>query len=189
MQRACRTARSSGSSRTSRTRRRSRRRSRPPGPPGPSGPSGAGGGVGPAGPAGPLGPAGRAGTTGLHALSQPACDTECELICSPGEKLVSVTCPGGTIHIEEITDFSLGVVHPRGRDRHLRCACSGGRTRLNGAVICPCLIGRKHLMRRSYPAAVGDTTTRSRQIFVVKKQKVQSRSHARQQRPQIDPRG
>ena len=34
--------------------------------------------------------------------------------------------------------------------------------------------GRKHLMRRSYPAAVGDTTRRSRQIFVVKKQKVQS---------------
>jgi hypothetical protein len=45
------------------------------------------------------------------------------------------------------------------------------RTRLNSAVICPCLIGRKHLMRRSYPVAVGDTT---RQIFVVKKQKVQS---------------
>ena len=40
-------------------------------------------------------------------------------------------------------------------------------------------------MRRSYPAAVGDTTPRSRQIFVVKKQKVQSGSHARQQWPQL----
>ncbi len=49
--------------------------------------------------------------------------------------------------------------------------------------------GRKHLMRRSYPAAVGDTTPRSRQIFVVKKQKVQSGSHARQQRPQLTPGG
>ena len=75
-----------------------------PGPPGPPGPNGAGGGVGPAGPPGPLGPAGPAGTTGLHALSQSACDTKCELICSPGEKLVSVTCPGGAIHIEEIDD-------------------------------------------------------------------------------------
>jgi hypothetical protein len=48
--------------------------------------------------------AGPAGTMGLHALSQSACDTKCELICSPGEKLVSVTCPGGAIHIEEIDD-------------------------------------------------------------------------------------
>ena len=87
----------------------------PPGPPGPAGPNGAGGGVGPAGPAGPLGPAGPAGTTGLHALSQPACDTECELICSPGEKLVSVTCPGGTIHIEEIADsHSASCIHGSG---------------------------------------------------------------------------
>jgi hypothetical protein len=76
----------------------------PPGPPGPPGPNGAGGGVGPAGPAGPPGPAGPAGTTGLHALSEAACNTKCELICSPGEKLVSVTCPGGTIHIEEIAE-------------------------------------------------------------------------------------
>jgi len=31
-------------------------------------------------------------------------------------------------------------------------------------LICPCLIGRKDLMRMSYPAAVGDTTrTRVRQ--------------------------
>jgi hypothetical protein len=76
----------------------------PPGPPGPRGPDGAGGGIGPAGPPGPPGPAGSAGATGLHALSAPACDTKCELICSAGEKLISVTCPGGTIHIEEIAD-------------------------------------------------------------------------------------
>ena len=63
-------------------------------PPGLRGPDGAGGGVGPAGPPGPPGPAGPAGTTNLHALFQPACDTKCELICSPGEKLVSVDLPG-----------------------------------------------------------------------------------------------
>jgi hypothetical protein len=56
------------------------------------------------GPPGPPGPAGPAGTTSLHALFQPACDTKCELICSPGEKLVSVTCPGGKIQIEEIAE-------------------------------------------------------------------------------------
>jgi len=87
----------------------------PPGPPGPPGPDGAGGGVGPAGPPGPPGPAALAATTGLHALSQPACDTKCELICSPGEKLVSVTCPGGTIHIEEIADSnSASCIHGSG---------------------------------------------------------------------------
>ena len=46
-------------------------------------------------------------------------------------------------------------------------------------LICPCLIGRKHLMRRSYPAAVGDTTPRSRQIFVVKKRKVKAKRSKR----------
>jgi hypothetical protein len=76
----------------------------PAGPPGLRGPDGAGGGVGPEGPPGPPGPAGPAGTTSLHALFQPACDTKCELICSPGEKLVSVTCPGGKIQIEEIAE-------------------------------------------------------------------------------------
>jgi hypothetical protein len=76
----------------------------PPGPPGPPGADGAGGGVGPAGPPGPPGPAGPAATPGLHALRQPACNTKCELICSPGETLVSVTCPGGRIHIEEIAE-------------------------------------------------------------------------------------
>ncbi len=76
----------------------------PPGPPGLPGPDGAGGGVGPAGPPGPPGPAGPAGTASLHALFQPACNTKCELICSPGEKLVSVTCPGGKIQIEAIAE-------------------------------------------------------------------------------------
>ena len=76
----------------------------PPGPPGLAGPNGAGGGVGPAGPPGPPGPASPASTTGLHALFQPACNTKCELICSPGEKLVSVTCPGGKIQIEAIAE-------------------------------------------------------------------------------------
>ena len=74
------------------------------GPPGPPGPDGAGGGVGPAGPPGPPGPAGPPGSTALHALRQAACNTKCELICSPGETLVSVTCPGGRIHIEEIAE-------------------------------------------------------------------------------------
>ena len=70
-----------------------------PGPAGPPGPSGASGGVGPAGPEGPVGPPGPAGTAGLHALTEPACGAKCELTCSPGEKLVSVTCPGGKIQI------------------------------------------------------------------------------------------
>jgi hypothetical protein len=76
----------------------------PPGPPGPTGPEGAGGGVGPAGPPGPPGPLGPASSAGLHALRQSACDTKCELICSPGETLVSVTCPGGRVYIEEIAE-------------------------------------------------------------------------------------
>jgi Collagen triple helix repeat (20 copies) len=70
-----------------------------PGAVGVAGPAGTGGGVGPAGPAGPEGPPGPAGTAGLRALSETACDTKCELLCSAGEKLVSVTCPGGTIWI------------------------------------------------------------------------------------------
>ena len=71
----------------------------PPGAAGVVGAVGAGGGVGPAGPAGPEGPPGPAGTAGLHALSETACDSKCELLCSAGEKLVSVTCPGGKIWI------------------------------------------------------------------------------------------
>ncbi|MGA9321522.1 MAG: hypothetical protein WBW06_10750, partial [Xanthobacteraceae bacterium] len=50
-------------------------------------------------PAGSLGPAGAAGTAGLHALTAPACEIRCELTCAQGEKVVSVTCPGGKIHI------------------------------------------------------------------------------------------
>jgi Collagen triple helix repeat (20 copies) len=91
----------------------------PPGPPGPQGERGvpgpaglagppgpptASGGVGPAGPAGSVGPAGPSATAGLHPLSASACKTKCELICSPGEKLVSVTCPGGITHIEKLAD-------------------------------------------------------------------------------------
>jgi hypothetical protein len=77
------------------------------GPPGPPGPASASGGVGPAGPAGSAGPAGPSATAGLHPLSAPACKTKCELICSPGEKLVSVTCPGGTVHIGKIADSDM----------------------------------------------------------------------------------
>ena len=66
---------------------------------GPPGPAGAAGGVGPAGPPGPEGRPGPPGTAGLHAISETACDSKCELLCSAGEKLVSVTCPGGTIWI------------------------------------------------------------------------------------------
>ena len=63
------------------------------------GPAGAGGGVGPAGPAGPVGPPGPAGTAGLRVLTEAGCDTKCVLLCAAGEKMVSVTCPGGTIWI------------------------------------------------------------------------------------------
>jgi Collagen triple helix repeat (20 copies) len=73
----------------------------PPGPPGQSGPDGAGGGVGPAGPPGPPGPAGPEGASGLHVLNSPACGARCELTCNLGERLVSVTCSGGTAHIEQ----------------------------------------------------------------------------------------
>jgi Collagen triple helix repeat (20 copies) len=76
----------------------------PAGLPGPQGPAGPGGPAGLPGPPGPPGPAGPAFTTGLHVLREPACNTKCELICSPGETLVSVTCPGGRVHIEEIAE-------------------------------------------------------------------------------------
>jgi hypothetical protein len=80
----------------------------PPGPAGPAGPqgekgapgpAGVGGGIGPAGPAGPVGPPGPAGTAGLHVLTDAGCDIKCVLLCAAGEKMVSVTCPGGTISI------------------------------------------------------------------------------------------
>ena len=76
------------------------------GSPGPQGPQGAKGEQGPSGPAGPsglAGPPGSPGSTGLRALKQDRCDTSanCDLECYPGEKLVSVTCPGGTITISK----------------------------------------------------------------------------------------
>jgi hypothetical protein len=73
----------------------------PPGPPGTPGPDGAGGGIGPAGPAGPPGPSSPTSASGLHALTEPTCGARCDLICSLGERLVSVTCPGGTVHIQQ----------------------------------------------------------------------------------------
>jgi len=33
----------------------------------------------------------------LHALTEATCTGTCSLTCSAGEKLVSVTCPGGTM--------------------------------------------------------------------------------------------
>lgn len=78
------------------------------GRPGLQGPQGAKGEQGPPGPAGPgglSGPSGPAG--GLHALRQDnSCNaaSDCNLACSPGEKLVSVTCPGGTIAISKTAD-------------------------------------------------------------------------------------
>ena len=44
-----------------------------------------------------------------------------------------------------------------GRGRSRAKSCSRCRTRVAMQLICPCLIGRKDLMTRSYPAAVGDT--------------------------------
>jgi Collagen triple helix repeat (20 copies) len=71
------------------------------GPPGADGPTGAVGATGAAGPPGPPGPAGPAS---LRPLNETACGTECQLICNPGERLVSVTCPGGSIQIRKIAD-------------------------------------------------------------------------------------
>lgn len=66
------------------------------GPPGEQGPIGP---PGPAGQQGPPGPSGLAGGGGLHRVIRESCGKECELSCSLGEQLVSVTCPGGVIHI------------------------------------------------------------------------------------------
>ena len=68
------------------------------GPPGETGP------IGPPGPPGPVGPASPAGTAGLHAVTIDACGKSCELACNAGEKLVSVTCPGGVIRIGKAVD-------------------------------------------------------------------------------------
>ncbi len=79
----------------------------PAGPPGPQGQTGAAGPAGSPGPAGlpgpvgaqgPAGPPGPAGSTGLHPLRQDVCSNDtCQFICSAGETLVSVTCPGAAI--------------------------------------------------------------------------------------------
>jgi hypothetical protein len=83
------------------------------GPAGPIGETGISGAVGPAGPPGPPGPTGPAGfagpqglpgSLGLRAITKEACGKSCELVCDPGEKLVSVTCPGGVVHIGKGTD-------------------------------------------------------------------------------------
>src|SRR5580704_9808584 len=53
------------------------------------------------GPQGQKGDQGPPGAKGLHALTEPTCGARCDLICSLGERLVSVTCPGGTVHIQQ----------------------------------------------------------------------------------------
>jgi len=79
----------------------------PAGPQGDAGPPGPPGVKGDAGPQGPAGPPGPTGATGLHALRQEACasGSNCDLTCSPGEKLISVTCPGGAIAITKNADI------------------------------------------------------------------------------------
>jgi len=71
----------------------------PQGDPGPQGPPGKQGDPGPAGPPGPV------GATGLHFIHHESCapSNNCDLSCSPGERLVSVTCPGATIIISRTT--------------------------------------------------------------------------------------
>jgi hypothetical protein len=82
----------------------------PPGPQGetgaagPVGPTGATGPPGPAGVVGPAGPSGLGGSLGLRAITQETCGKACELACGPGEKLVSVTCPGGLISVGKAVD-------------------------------------------------------------------------------------
>ena len=82
------------------------------GPQGPAGPAGADGAQGPpgqkgdAGPPGQAGPPGPTGATGLHALRENcAAGSNCDLTCSPGEKMVSATCPGGTVQISRNADI------------------------------------------------------------------------------------
>jgi Collagen triple helix repeat (20 copies) len=73
----------------------------PAGAQGPAGPQGPAGNVGEQGPPGRQGPPGPAGSTGLHFIKHATCapSNNCDLTCSPGERLVSVTCPGATIVI------------------------------------------------------------------------------------------
>jgi hypothetical protein len=78
-----------------------------PGPKGDAGPQGPQGVKGETGPIGPAGAPGAAGSSGLHALRQEGCgqSSNCDFTCSPGEKLISVTCPGGTIAITRNGDI------------------------------------------------------------------------------------
>jgi hypothetical protein len=79
----------------------------PAGPPGDAGPPGPQGVKGETGPIGPAGAPGAPGSSGLHALRQQGCgqSSNCDFTCSPGEKLISVTCPGGTIAITRNGDI------------------------------------------------------------------------------------
>jgi len=78
----------------------------PAGPPGPAGAQGTPGDKGDAGPPGQAGPPGPTGASGLHAVRQDcAAGSNCDLTCSPGEKLVSATCPGGTLQITRNADI------------------------------------------------------------------------------------
>jgi hypothetical protein len=84
----------------------------PPAPQGPKGEPGVSGQPGPQGAKGEQGPPGPAGPPGLEGPPGPAeglralrkdnrCENaaDCLLECGPGEKLISVTCPGGRIAI------------------------------------------------------------------------------------------
>ena len=56
------------------------------------------------------------GATGLHALRQNcAAGSNCDLTCSPGEKLISATCPGGTLQITRNADIEFGIVQQQPR--------------------------------------------------------------------------
>jgi Collagen triple helix repeat (20 copies) len=74
------------------------------GPQGPAGPAGPQGEKGDAGPAGPPGPAAQAGSLGLHVVNRDCSGDKCDLACDAGEKLASVTCPGGTVALTKAGD-------------------------------------------------------------------------------------
>jgi len=59
------------------------------------------------GSSGQAGPRGLSGSSGLHVVSRESCGPakQCELACDPGEKLASVTCPGGTISLKRNTEI------------------------------------------------------------------------------------
>lgn len=99
----------------------------PQGPAGPKGDTGATGQPGPkgdAGPAGPAGPPGPMGSSGLRAIRQNACGqtANCDLTCAPGERLVSATCPGGSLTLTKNADIEAA-------------ACSGA----NGPALALCM--------------------------------------------------